>query len=229
MSQPLIRLSDVSFNYHDGPPILDHVNLDVPKGARIGLVGPTGGGKTTILRLIVGLIRPTSGQVEVLGKARTTEESFAEVRRKVQLLFQDPEDQLFSPTVLEDVAFGPLNTGKSREESIVIAQETLASLGLNGYEDKITHKLSGGQKRLVSLAAVLAMKPDALLLDEPENGLDEESVKRLVDILWGLPLTMIVVSHHRNFLERVVTTGLVVRKGAVSPWKEKTGAPEKAY
>ncbi len=176
LSQPLIRLSDVSFTYADAAPILDSVSLEVPAGARIGLVGPTGGGKTTILHLIVGLIRPTSGQVEVLGKVRNSEESFVEVRRKVQLLFQDPEDQLFSPTVLEDVAFGPLNMGKSREEAISISMETLASLGLNGYENKITHKLSGGQKRLVSLASVLAMKPDALLLDEPENGLDEESV-----------------------------------------------------
>jgi cobalt/nickel transport system ATP-binding protein len=223
LNDPLVRLSGVSFSYEPGHNVLDRVNLELQAGDRIGLAGPNGGGKTTLLHIIVGLTKPASGTVEVFGRVRNTEADFVDVRKKVQLLFQDAEDQLFSPTVIEDVAFGPLNLGKSREEAVAVASETLAVLGLRGYEDKITHHLSGGEKRLVSLATILAMKPRVLLLDEPESGLDEDSVDRLVSTLSQLDLSMIAVSHHREFLERITTSGLVLRKGRLDRWKAKPG------
>jgi cobalt/nickel transport system ATP-binding protein len=167
------------------------------------------------LQLIVGLLRPVRGRIAAFGQDRVVEADFHEVRRRVGLLFQDADDQLFCPTVAEDVAFGPLNLGKPRDEVRRIVAETLNSLGLAGYEHRITYHLSGGEKRLVALATVLAMQPDVLLLDEPNGELDDAAVERLVSILAGLPQAMIVVSHSREFWERVTTGVVELREGKV--------------
>uniref|UniRef100_A0A7V4LCW0 ATP-binding cassette domain-containing protein n=1 Tax=Desulfobacca acetoxidans TaxID=60893 RepID=A0A7V4LCW0_9BACT len=127
------------------------------------------------------------------------------VRRQVGLLFQNPDDQLFCPTVLEDVAFGPLNLGKSRQEAVAIARETMAQLGLEGFEERVTYKLSGGEKKLVALATVLAMQPRLLLLDEPTTGLDEATKHRLIHLLQGLKISYMIVSHETDFLNHTVT------------------------
>jgi cobalt/nickel transport system ATP-binding protein len=150
----------------------------------------------------MGLLKPLSGTVEAFGKVRKTEKDFIELRRRIGLLFQDADDQLFSPTVLEDVAFGPLNLGKSREEAMAVAQKTLDFLGLNGFEERVTYKLSGGEKRLVSLATVLAMEPEVLLLDEPSTGLDLNTKASLVRILNTLELSFVVISHEFDFLSQ---------------------------
>jgi cobalt/nickel transport system ATP-binding protein len=135
------------------------------------------------------------------------------VRERVGLLFQDPDDQLFCPTVQEDIAFGPLNQGKNREQTERAVRNALSLVGMEGYEDRITHHLSGGEKRLVSLATVLAMEPDVLLLDEPENGLDPVSHERIRSLLLSLPQAMIVVSHNVEFLASVTTRCLRVEDG----------------
>ena len=166
------------------------------------IVGPRGSGKTTLFHIIMGLLKPLSGTVEVFGKTREAEADFIEVRRRMGLLFQDADDQLFSPTVLEDVAFGPLNLGQSRDEALAVARETLDFLGLNDFEDRVTYKLSGGEKRLVSLATVLAMEPEVLLLDEPSTGLDSTTKDKLVKILNTLKLSFILISHEFDFLSQ---------------------------
>ncbi len=196
----IINLKDVSFSYPGSVPALDSLNLQFHRWDRMGLIGPNGSGKTTLFHIIMGLLKPTSGRIEIFGKLLKGEKDFRHVRQRIGLLFQDSDDQLFSPTVLEDVAFGPLNIGKSRHEAKMIAQKTLESLGLGGFENRITYKLSGGEKRLVSLATVLAMEPEVLLLDEPSTGLDETTEKRLIDILKDLDLSYILVSHNIDFL-----------------------------
>jgi len=226
MNDPLIQLENVSFAYPSGPPVLDGVDLALRPGERVGLIGPNGGGKTTLLHLIVGLMPCTGGEIRAFGQARRTEPDFVQVRRRAGLLFQDPEDQLFCPTVAEDVAFGPLNLGRDPGEARSIVAETLDSLGLAGYEDRITHKLSGGEKRLVSLATVLAMKPEALLLDEPAGGLDEETEARIVSILTDLPLAMIVVSHDLRFLRRIATRVVRLSAGGLAPFDLATPAAQ---
>ncbi|MEF8788097.1 MAG: ABC transporter ATP-binding protein, partial [Planctomycetota bacterium] len=158
----LLRFRDVSFSYDDGQPVLDGTDFAVDRGDRVALVGANGSGKSTLLHLAVGLLTPDTGVVEAFGRERRTEEDFHEVRKRVGLLFQEPEDQLFCPTVLEDVAFGPLNLGKEPEEAYAVAHNTLDSLGLEGYGDRITYRLSEGEKRLVSIATVLAMEPEAI-------------------------------------------------------------------
>ncbi len=177
------------------------------------MTGKNGSGKTTLLHLIVGLVRPGAGSIEIFGKERREEADFLEVRRRIGLLFQDSDDQLFCPTVAEDVAFGPLNLGFSREEVRTIVAQTLADLGLAGYENRITYQLSSGEKRLAALATVLAMQPEVLLLDEPTNSLDEQSVGRLQEILQKLPQTIILVSHNRKLREQLTDCTLMLCQG----------------
>ena len=196
----LINLEGISFKYPGGPPVLRTLDFKLHRGDRVGLIAPNGSGKTTLLHIIMGLLKPVSGQLEIFGRPVKEEKDFAAVRRRIGLLFQDADDQLFSPTVLEDVAFGPLNLGKSKIEAIEIAQKTLVFLGLEGFEDRITFKLSGGEKRLVSLATVLAMEPEVLLLDEPMTGLDRATKAKLTEILAGIDLSYILISHDFDFL-----------------------------
>jgi len=209
----LVKLRGVSFGYSPDRPVLDGLDFEMRQGDRIGLVGSNGSGKTTLLHLLVGLLRPRAGEIEVFGRARSEEADFSEVRAGLGLLFQDPEDQLFCPTVAEDVAFGPFNLGRTREEVEEVVAETLLQLGLNGYEDRITYKLSFGEKRLVSLATVLAMRPRALLLDEPTSGLDSAVLERITRFLEALDMPMLVVSHDDAFLRRVTTSRLAMNHG----------------
>jgi len=196
---PLINLQDISFSYPGGKTVLDHLNFEFYRQDRIGLVAPNGSGKTTFFHLIMGLNMPNSGSIELFGNKITHARDFEEARQRIGFLFQDPDDQLFSPTVLEDVAFGPLNLGKSKKEAIDIARQTLADIGLEGFEDRITFKLSGGEKRLVSLATVLAMEPEVLLLDEPLNALDVDTGKKIAEIISNLDLSYIIISHDVDF------------------------------
>ena len=198
-ASPIISLQDINFSYPGGKTVLDQLNFEFYKGDRIGLIAPNGSGKTTFFHIIMGLNKPTSGCVELFGKGVTTAKDFEEVRRRIGFLFQDPDDQLFSPTVIEDVAFGPLNLGKSKEEALTIARRTLADLGLAGFEDRVTFKLSGGEKRLVSLATVLAMEPDVLLLDEPLNALDYDTSLKIAEIISKLEQSYIIISHDIDF------------------------------
>jgi cobalt/nickel transport system ATP-binding protein len=200
-----------------GRPVLDRVSLTLMTGSRLAVVGAVGAGKTTLLRTLVGFETPTHGRLVAFGRARRTEKDFYEVRTRAGLLFQDPDDQLFSPTVIEDVAFGPLNLGLARVDAVARAEATLDRLGLSHLASRITHHLSGGEKRLVSLATVLAMEPQVLLLDEPTNALDETHLARLIDILAHLPVAMVIVSHDHVFLEKLATRAVLLEDGRLAP------------
>jgi cobalt/nickel transport system ATP-binding protein len=213
--RPMIHLKAIRFSYPDGPPVLKDLDFKIHAGDRIGLIAPNGSGKTTLFHIIMGILKPDAGEIKVFGKRVTREKDFLEVRRRVGLLFQDADDQLFSPTVLEDVAFGPLNLGKTRHEAVDISRRTLSYLGLEGFEDRITFKLSGGEKRLVALATVLAMEPEVMLLDEPNAGLDEATKERLVEILNHLKISYVVVSHEFDFLSEVAEAVYTLYDGRV--------------
>ena len=213
--EPLITLEQITFAYPDRP-VLREASFDLRDGERIALVGQNGAGKTTLLHLLVGLKRPSAGRILAFGRECREERDFHRVRARIGLLFQSSDDQLFCPTVLEDVAFGPLNLGRSADEARADALRTLDLLGLSGFAERITHKLSAGEKRLVALATVLVMRPDVLLLDEPTNGLDEATEQRLIEHLSGLGQAMIMVSHDRRFLECLATRALHLADGRLS-------------
>jgi cobalt/nickel transport system ATP-binding protein len=212
----VIRLENLSFAYPgSSEKVLNNLNLEIFKGDRIGMMAPTGSGKTTLLHTIMGLCMPDSGTITIFDKSLEAQKDFEGIRTRIGLLFQDSDDQLFCPTVLEDVAFGPLNLGCSRQEAVELAENTLKRLGLTGFEQRITHRLSGGQKRLVALAAVLAMKPEVLLLDEPTTGLDQGVKKTLIHILNELRITCLVISHEFDFINAVTDKIYSMEKGNI--------------
>lgn len=217
----LLELQGIAFAYPTGGRVLHDLDLAVQAGDRLAITGANGAGKSTLLRLAVGLARPTAGRIIAFGRERRREADFREVRRRVGLVFQDPDDQLFCPTVLEDVAFGPLNLGHPPAEARTIALRTLDRLGLVDFAERVTHKLSGGEKRLVSVATVLAMTPDLLLLDEPSNFLDDATTERLVAILNELEQPIVLVSHDRHFRRKVADTELLLCDGRLMPYAAK--------
>lgn len=209
----ILALKNIHFAYAGQPPVLDGASLRLEAGQRLSIAGPNGAGKSTLFRIALGLQRPTSGTVTVFGKERRVEADFHEVRRRIGLVFQDPDDQLFCPTVAEDIAFGPLNLGRTKGEALAIVDKVLTDLNLMHLRDRITHKLSGGEKRLVTLATVLAMEPEALLLDEPTNALDTKNEARLLEILQGLPQAILLVSHNPAFRAALAPNTLELQDG----------------
>jgi len=212
----VIKIADLSFAYPSRDYVFEKFNFNFFKGERIGLVGLNGSGKTTLFHLIMGLLHPTEGKIDIFGKERKVESDFAEVRERIGLVFQDPDDQLFSPTVAEDIAFGPLNLRKNHQETKKILKETLETLGLAGFEDRITYNLSYGEKRLVSLATVWAMQPEILLLDEPTIWLDEGTIEKIVQILNRNPrLSYIIISHDKKFLKETTDSICLMDNGKI--------------
>lgn len=213
---PLLELRDIRYLYPGASkPVLDGASLRLFPGEKLGLIGANGSGKTTLFHIAMGLRRQSAGEVLFEGAPVSGPQDFRALRRRVGLVFQQADDQLFCPTVLEDVAFGPLNLGKSPAEAADIASATLRRLGLNGFEERVTHKLSGGEKRLVALATVLAMEPDALLLDEPTNDLDPDTRDRLIDALRSLDLAYCIISHDWDFLAATIGALYSVEHGRV--------------
>jgi cobalt/nickel transport system ATP-binding protein len=216
LDNAIIELKGVSFSYNEKRQVLNNLDLSLCENERVAITGPNGSGKTTLFHLIVGLLKPQSGEIFAYGKNRNKESDFYEVRQKAGLLFQNADDQLFCATVAEDVAFGPLNLGKTHAEAREIVAATLDMLELSGYENKITYKLSGGEKRIVSLATILAMEPHTLLLDEPTTGLDDHFREKLINILKTLNKSMLVISHDKNFLSEVTDKNLRLSDGSIS-------------
>ena len=217
MSEPsIVELDHLSFAYAGGREVLRDACLSLRPNERIGLYGPNGSGKTTLFRLIMGLAKPREGDVLFHGRPMKDEKDFRALRCRMGLVLQHAEDQLFCPTVLEDVAFGPLNLGLSQDEARTRAVATLERLGLGGFENRLTHRLSGGEKKLVSLATVLAMEPEALLLDEPTNGLDPEARKRIIGVLKTIPTARIIISHDWDFLAETSSEYLTVVDGRLT-------------
>ncbi len=211
----IVRLEGVRFAYEGRPPVFSGLDFSLGAGERLGILGPNGAGKSTLFMLAMGLLAPERGSVYAFGRLRATEKDFREVRTRIGYCFQDPDDQLFCATVREDVAFGPLNQGKGRQEALRLVGQTLARLGLEGFEDRVTYHLSGGERRLVSLATVLAMEPEALLLDEPNAGLDPATEERLERVLLDSGLSWAIISHDREFLARTCTRLLRLEDGSL--------------
>ncbi len=198
----MIKIKNLKFSYPDGTKIFEELDFTY-NGGKIGLIGKNGSGKTTLFYLIMGLLKGQSGEIEIFGKIRKREEDFGEIRRKIGLLFQNPDDQLFCPSVKEEIAFGPLNLGKNKSEVLEIVKDVCNLFGLARYKDKVSFKLSGGEKRLVSLATVIAMKPEIFLLDEPTSQLDEDTAEKVFEVLRNKVDSFIMISQEINNFKKL--------------------------
>jgi cobalt/nickel transport system ATP-binding protein len=190
----VVVLESVGYDYDDGHAALRDVNLRIEQGERVALVGPNGAGKSTLMHILAGLFPATDGKVTIMGKALTKKDT-ADARKHVGLLFQDPDDQIFMPTVREDVAFGPINLGLSKQEVDARVEESMRLTSIVGHRDRAPHHLSLGEKKRVAMAGLLAMSPGILLLDEPTANLDPQSRRELVNILENRKETIIIATH----------------------------------
>lgn len=198
-SSSTVRVERLSFRYPGGPNVLTDISFTIAPGEIIGLVGPSGAGKSTLLQhlngLLPGKLTDTSAASVSIDGVSLSQPTIAEVRRRVGFLFQDPDDQLFCPTVFEDVAFGPLNLGLSDDEARQRVRESLTSVGLAGYEPRSTLRLSLGERKRVCLAGVFACQPSVLALDEPFSSLDPRARRTLIGILKKFPGSQIIATH----------------------------------
>ncbi len=212
--RPAIEMKGVRFAYPDGTPALNGVDLSVEEGESVGVIGPNGAGKSTLLLHLNGILRG-QGEVSIFGLP-VKKENLREIRRRVGLVFQDPDDQLFSPTVFDDVAFGPVNMGLPAEEVKREVERALAEVGMEGTEKRSAHHLSFGQQKRVSIATVLSMRPDLLVLDEPSSNLDPRARRGLAELLRGLPVTKVVVTHDLPFVLEICERAVVLDAGRVA-------------
>jgi cobalt/nickel transport system ATP-binding protein len=209
-----VQLKRVRFRYPDGQVALAGVDLRVEHGERVALLGPNGAGKTTLVFHLNGLLRG-DGELEVAG-IELTDETVREVRSRVGIVFQDPDDQLFMPTVREDVAFGPLNLGLGRDDALDRVDEALSAVRMQHVAERSPHQLSMGERRRVAIATVLAMRPDLLVLDEPSANLDPRSRRELVDVLAEIDRTMLVVTHDLPFAAELCERAVLLSAGRVA-------------
>jgi len=206
-----LTLEDVRFAYHDGTKALRGLTAAVAPGCAVGLVGPNGAGKSTLLQAVAGILE-VEGKI-LLGELEVTRRHARDVRRQVGLVFQDADDQLFMPTVLDDVAFGPLNDGLDERRAVARSREALDDVGYDEPDGKAPYHLSGGQKKLVSVATVLSMRPAMLLLDEPAAGLDHRARRAVISILRSLEATRIIATHDLELLVEIADEVIILDQG----------------
>ena len=219
MNEVHLSTKNLSYTYPDGTHALKNINMEIYKGQKVAIMGPNGAGKSTLFSHFNGLTEPTSGHVEVDGKAiKYDRDTLLEVRQKVGIVFQDPNDQLFAPTVKEDVAFGPMNLGLDYEEVERRVDEALTMVGMEQYMDKTPHHLSGGQQKRVAIAGIIAMRPEIMILDEPTAGLDPEGVEKVLNILNNLNnegMSIVISSHDIEMVNEFAEKIFVLNNGEI--------------
>jgi cobalt/nickel transport system ATP-binding protein len=217
-----IEVEHLSFSYPDGHPALIDVSLHIAPGEKVALVGPNGAGKSTLVLHLNGILPAPISQARITGRGRVTvcglevgEKTLGRVRAAVGLVFQNPDDQLFSPTVYEDVAFGPLYQGLEPEEVTARVTTALDAVSMQSYARRISHHLSVGEKKRIAIATVLSMNPEVLVLDEPTSGLDPRARRSLIHLLRGLPMTMLVSSHDLAMVHELLPRMVIMDEGRI--------------
>jgi cobalt/nickel transport system ATP-binding protein len=218
--QPALTVENLDFSYPDGHIALRKVSLSVGHGEKVALVGPNGAGKSTLMLHLNGILTG-NGQIQVAGMP-LIKSNLPVIRGKVGLVFQSPDDQLFSPTVFEDVAFGPLHMGLTEAEVRARVGRALAQVGMTEYAERLSHHLSVGEKKRIAIATVLSMEPDLLVLDEPSAGLDPRARRSLINLLRDLPLTMLVSTHDMLMVYELFPRMVIMDEGRI----EADGATE---
>ncbi|MEU9232060.1 ABC transporter ATP-binding protein [Streptomyces subrutilus] len=212
---PSLEVAGLAYAYPDGHQALFGVDLTVGHGERVALLGPNGAGKTTLVLHLNGILAGGVGSVRVAGMP-VEKRNLAEVRRRVGIVFQDPDDQLFMPTVREDVAFGPAAAGMRGAELEERVRDALEQVGMAGFAERPPHHLSFGQRRRVAVATVLAMRPEILVLDEPSSNLDPASRRELADILRSLDVTVLMVTHDLPYALELCPRSVVLSEGVIA-------------
>lgn len=218
MPEKSLEISGLAYAYPDGNQALFGVNLSINQGERVALLGPNGAGKTTLVLHLNGIIPTMQGQVRVAGEVVDSKnaESIKSIRHKVGIVFQDPDDQLFMPTVGQDVAFGPYNAGLRGSELERAVKEALELVGMSEFIDRPPHHLSFGQRRRVAVATVLAMKPEILVMDEPSSNLDPAARRELAEIITSLNITLLMVTHDLPFAYELCQRAVILSAGVVA-------------
>lgn len=219
MTNIQLSTENLSFTYPDGTQALKNINIEIEKGEKVAIIGPNGAGKSTLFSHFNGLTEPTSGCVKIEDKPISFEkDELLKVRQKVGIVFQDPNDQLFAPTVKEDIAFGPMNLGLSYDEVEKRVEDALKMVGMENYEDKTPHHLSGGQQKRIAIARIIAMKPELMILDEPTAGLDPDGVEKVLNIMNQLNeegMTLIISSHDIDMISKYADKIFVLYNGEI--------------
>ncbi len=218
MSDKSLEISDLAYAYPDGNQALFGVNLSINRGERVALLGPNGAGKTTLVLHLNGTIPTMQGRVSVAGELvdGKNAESIKSIRHKVGIVFQDPDDQLFMPTVGQDVAFGPYNAGLRGSQLESAVRQALELVGMSEFIDRPPHHLSFGQRRRVAVATVLAMKPAILVMDEPSSNLDPAARRELAEIITSLDITLLMVTHDLPFAYELCQRAVILSAGVVA-------------
>ena len=218
MSDKSLEISDLAYSYPDGNQALFGVNLSINRGERVALLGPNGAGKTTLVLHLNGIIPTMQGRVSVAGELvdGKNAESIKSIRHKVGIVFQDPDDQLFMPTVGQDVAFGPYNAGLRGSQLESAVRQALELVGMSEFIDRPPHHLSFGQRRRVAVATVLAMKPAILVMDEPSSNLDPAARRELAEIITSLDITLLMVTHDLPFAYELCQRAVILSAGVVA-------------
>ena len=215
MSDNYLNINNLSFEYPDGHEALKNINLNLCNGERLGVLGPNGAGKTTLILHLNGILGELKGNIQ-LNQVSYTEDNISKIRKSVGLVFQDPDDQLFMPTVLEDVMFGPKNFGFSEEQVEANSMKALEQVKMLEFIDKPPHHLSFGQKRKIAIASVLASEPELLVLDEPSSNLDPASRRELIDILKNLKVSIILVTHDLPMALEICNRSIILNNGQIT-------------
>ncbi|MEK6726197.1 MAG: ABC transporter ATP-binding protein [Deltaproteobacteria bacterium] len=211
--ETVVEITDLTYLYPTGNKALDNLNLSVLQGERVAVVGPNGAGKSTLILHLNGILNG-AGQIKVMGIGME-KGNLPKIRQKVGIVFQDPDHQLFSPTVFDDVAFGPINMGLSEEDVNKRVSEALEKVGLAGFEERLPHRMSFGEKRRVCIASVLSMSPEILVLDEPSSSLDPRSRRELINLLNSFKITQIIATHDLEMALELCKRVVVMDKGTV--------------
>lgn len=210
----MISFENVSFSYENGTTVLNNVSFEIADGESVGLIGANGAGKSTLMKLLLGLL-PFEGNIFVDGM-RVEKKNLLQIRKKIGFVLQDSDNQMFMPTVFEDMMFGPRNYGMSREEAEKRVDAVLTRLGLNDLKYRYNHKISGGEKRMAAIATVLAMEPEIIVMDEPSIALDPVNRRAVINTVNSLPMTKIIVSHDLDMILDTCQRVILLSRGGIA-------------
>ncbi len=209
----MIELKDVSFAYEHRTPVLDHVSFHIRKGEKAGLIGANGAGKSTILKLICGLLQG-QGEIRISG-IPVTADNLAQIRKMMGFVMQNSDQQMFMPTVYDDMAFAPLNYGTDKKTTEQKIDDIMHMLGIEELKHRYNHRISGGEKRMAAIAAILTNDPEVILMDEPTSALDPANRRQIINIIRNMPETVLISSHDLDMILDTCDTVILLNHGTV--------------